>query len=183
MNLVKEGFGRIWSVENCDLRAGFPNGRAVFESRYGIPLEEWKRKAVKGESEGDCVEWRGKIKRAGIAVEAVYIFHCDGEEIWQKPPGEKVKIQELYAIDTRPKKAQPERNSKKMIFMGNGAESELACYRLEKELREALDLLSGLQQQPRPGTDDQEPNDEEGWAELDRIARRIYISLTGKKPR
>ena len=72
------------------------------------------------------------------------------------------------------------------IFMGCGEHSMAQCYYLTSELHKAFEILNGIQQPPRPV----DPPDlnwdnevEEGEIELERIAREIYIGLTGKKPK
>jgi hypothetical protein len=48
-------------------------------------------------------------------------------------------------------------------------------------LDEAFDTLSGIQQSPPWGRKEGDSTYEEGMAEVDAIARRIFTKLTGKK--
>lgn len=66
------------------------------------------------------------------------------------------------------------KRDKRMIFLGNGDHSGAECYRLHKDLEEALTILSGIQQSAF------EDNIEEKH-ELTELAHSIYIRLTGHK--
>ncbi len=67
------------------------------------------------------------------------------------------------------------------IFLGNGEHSAAECYKLHRMLDEAFDTLSGIQQSPPWGRKEGDSTYEEGMAEVDVIARRIFTKLTGKK--
>jgi hypothetical protein len=63
----------------------------------------------------------------------------------------------------------------KMIFLGNGDHSAVQAYELHRDLERALSILSGLQQAPFASG----PDVAEDWDELERIAKKLYESLTG----
>lgn len=76
---------------------------------------------------------------------------------------------------------------RQQIFMGNWPECGAVCYHLHQQLDRALSALSGLQQL-YSGRADQEFGHEraqemreEETVEIEKIAKEIYVALTGRK--
>jgi len=69
----------------------------------------------------------------------------------------------------------------KQIFMGSGAHSERDCGLLFGKLREALSVLSGMQQNGMMGYEFDEDSDRKDTERLEAIVRDMAMALAGRE--